>query len=103
MQNLNKKTSPYRCPVSHCAGWVDLIEDKTSSFFGCGECGSMWYDEKNFQKEITQIISLYDYRAKCYNMIEDKWMPAPFKNEDKNYESLVESEPFDKSKSFIRG
>ncbi|WP_276378603.1 hypothetical protein [Flavobacterium sp. H4147] len=103
MQNLNNNTSPYRCPVSHCAGWVDLIEDKTSSFFGCGECGSMWHDEKNFQKEITQIISLHDYRAKCYNMIEDKWMPAPFKNEDKNYESLVESEPFDKSKSFIRG
>ncbi|KRD08140.1 hypothetical protein ASE21_15710 [Flavobacterium sp. Root901] len=102
MKNL-KEFDIYRCPVSHCIGWVDLIDDDNSSFFGCGECGSIWYEEKNFQKEITQIISLYEYRTKCYEEIGEKWLPALFENEDKNYEILVESEPFDKSKSFIRG
>lgn len=92
----------YRCPVSHCTGWVELIEDSTSSFFGCGECGSIWHEEQSFQKEITQIVSLYNYRAKCYKMIENKWTPSPLENEDKNYETLVESEPFDKKKSFTR-
>lgn len=105
IQNINITVSPssYRCPVSHCSGWVDFINEETSEFFGCGECGSIWHEEKNFQKEITDIISLYDYRAKCYEIILDKWMPSAIKNEDKNYEKLIECEPFDKSKSFIRG
>lgn len=95
--------SPYRCPVSHCSGWVEFIDENSSGFFGCGECGSMWYEEKNLQKEITHIISLYNYRAKCYEMISYKWIPASFKNEDKNYSYLVDFEPLDKIKNFIRG
>lgn len=35
------------CPDSQCGGWVDLIEDQSPPFWGCGECGSVWYKDPN--------------------------------------------------------
>jgi transcription elongation factor Elf1 len=42
-----------RCPVSGCAGIVSHVEDLEDKrpFWGCGECGSIWYDERKLQAE----------------------------------------------------
>lgn len=100
---VEKEDPPYRCPVSHCAGWVSFVEEDASGFWGCGECGSIWRKEKNLQSEITNIISRYKYRCGCYMKKSDRWIPAPFSDEDSDYENLVESEPVDKGRKLVRG
>ena len=61
-QNIN-----YRCPITQCAGWVDLIDTHSPPFWGCG---SVWYEESNFQKEITEItiLALKRIRPNLKNM-----------------------------------
>ena len=50
--------APYRCPVSACAGYVSFNEEseEDDEFWGCGECGSIWFDKENLLSEIDQII-----------------------------------------------
>ncbi|WP_348749476.1 hypothetical protein [Pseudomonas rhodesiae] len=93
----------YRCPVTQCAGWVDFIDEPTRPFWGCGECGSVWYEEKNLQKEITSIIALYPYRASSYKQMNGKWVPGDLRSEAANYEELVEKEPADDHDALVRG
>lgn len=95
----------YRCPVSHCAGWVDYIaEPKAKPFWGCGACGSRWLDVKNLYKEMQAIAAQYPYRRKCYKKAAGgKWLPVPLAQQPVDYEERVEREPFDKKDSFNRG
>ncbi len=93
----------YRCPITQCVGWVDLVEDQPRSFWGCGECGSIWYDEKNLQKEITDIVALHPYRAHSYKQLDGKWAPGDLSAEPANYEALVEKESADDHDQLIRG
>ncbi|MGY2398391.1 hypothetical protein [Pseudomonas sp. SDO5271_S396] len=93
----------YRCPITQCAGWVDLIDENTRPFWGCGECGSIWYDEKNLQKEITDIVALHPYRARSYIQRDGKWIPGDLNSEPANYEKLVEKEPADNQDELVRG
>lgn len=97
------QTQNYRCPITQCAGWVDLIDEKARSFWGCGECGSVWYEEKNLQKEITSIVALYPYRAHSYTQLHGKWIPGDLQSEPANYEALVEKEPADDHDQLVRG
>jgi hypothetical protein len=98
-----EEPAPYRCPVSHCAGWVSFINDAPAGFWGCGECGSFWRDSNNFQRELKQIAAKYRYRAMCYRPGKDNWTPAPFSEEVPDYERLVEDEPIDPQTEFMRG
>lgn len=93
----------YRCPITQCAGWVDLIDEKTRPFWGCGECGSIWYEEKNLQKEITNIVALHPYRAHSYKNLNGKWIPGDLNSEPTNYEDLVEKEFADDHDELVRG
>lgn len=65
----------YRCPVRRCSGWVSLVDTEEKPFWGCGECGSMWYDKANLFKEITEIVKLYPYRKKSYKKSKSTWIP----------------------------
>ncbi|WP_339472169.1 hypothetical protein [Pseudomonas sp. EL_65y_Pfl1_R83] len=99
----SRQVANYRCPITQCTGWVDLIDEKTRPFWGCGECGSLWYEEKNLQKEITSIVALHPYRAHSYEQLNGKWVPAVLSSEPENYEALVEQEPADDHDALVRG
>jgi hypothetical protein len=103
---VNQDTDmPYRCPVSHCIGWVVNVDsdDNGRSFFGCGECGSIWYDKNTLYSEIAQIVKKYPYRKKSYYKKFDKWIPADPEKESQKYEEKVKTEPFDEKGNFERG
>ncbi|MDQ0737607.1 hypothetical protein [Pseudomonas sp. W4I3] len=93
----------YRCPVTQCVGWVDLIDEKARPFWGCGECGSVWYEEKNLQKEITGIVALHPYRARSYKQQNGKWIPGDLNAEPDDYEEMVGKEPTDEHDGLVRG
>jgi hypothetical protein len=92
--------STYRCPVSACSGWVDFIEGDDRPFWGCGECGSLWYQKVNLLKEIEAITRLFPYRNECYSQVGGEWLPAAHSDD---YERRVEEEPQNQSDDFVRG
>ena len=96
---------PYRCPVSGCVGWVSFVPSsgEERSFWGCGECGSIWYEEKNLQMEIGRIIAEYSYRKSAYRKEEGNWKPVVHDEQPSDYEDLVNKEPDGMKKSFVRG
>lgn len=95
----------YRCPVSHCTGNVSHVDhdDDEEPFWGCGECGSIWYDKDNLLKEIDAIVKRFAYRRKCYRKVHGKWAPAERAREPSHYEEMVEQEPWDETDDFVRG
>jgi transcription elongation factor Elf1 len=95
----------FRCPVSHCAGWVDHIEQgRRKAFWGCGSCGSQWFKIENLFREIEAMVKRHAYRRKCYiKRATGGWLPAPPERQPSNYETLVEREPFEDSQDFVRG
>lgn len=99
----NHQAQNYRCPTRQCAGWVDLIDEKTPPFWGCAECGSVWYEDKNLQKEIADIVAKRPYRARSYRKLNGNWVPGDLKSEPANYEELVEKEPADDHDELVRG
>jgi len=102
---LEKAQPQLRCPVLHCAGWVDHIENQgPKPFWGCGGCGSRWFDLANLHKEISEMVVRYSYRKKCYKKAaRGTWLPVPLAKQDGDYEDNVEREPRDKKRSFVRG
>lgn len=47
-------TSIFECPI--CGGIVSFIEnDADGSFYGCGECGSIWRKQENLMREISEV------------------------------------------------
>jgi len=97
------QTASYRCPITQCTGWVDLIDEEARPFWGCGECGSVWFEEKNLQKEITSIVALHPYRAFSYKKLNGKWTPGVLSSEAESYDKLVEQEPVDDHDALVRG
>ena len=71
-------TPTYRCPAAGCVGWVDSVDsdEEGGSFWGCGECGSIWYKKAKLLKEIGTIIKRFSYRKKCYRKSKREWLPA---------------------------
>jgi phage FluMu protein Com len=100
---VSRHVASYRCPITQCAGWVDSINEQTLPFWGCGECGSVWYEEKNLQKDIADIVILHPYRARSYKQLNGSWVPGDLKSEPANYEELVEKEPPDPLDELVRG
>ena len=100
----NTPLKNYRCPVSRCSGWVVLVaEPEERSFWGCGECGSVWYNRSKLFEEIRKIINRFPYRQRCYVFDGDTILPNKLADESKNYEELVRREPFESATSYIRG
>jgi hypothetical protein len=96
--------SPLRCPVSHCTGWVSQVTSSDEpAFWGCGECGAIWYREESLGQEIADIVVRYPYRAPCYTQTGGTWHPAPVEAEHSDYEDLVQTEPWDERSDFTRG
>ena len=94
----------YRCPVSCCVGWVDYVDnDKEAPFWGCGECGSIWYKQVELFKEIDKIVKKFSYRKKCYRKSKGTWLPADPNKIPEDYEERVEDEPEDESDDYVRG
>jgi hypothetical protein len=100
-----RSTPTYRCPVSACAGWVDFIDtdEDDGPYWGCGECGSIWYKQANLLKEIDKITKKFAYRKKCYRKVKGKWAPADPDKIPDTYEERVEREPEDESDEYVRG
>ena len=100
----NSNPYTYRCPVIGCTGWVSFItEQADEKFWGCGECGSIWYKEENLYKYISESISKYQYRSSCYKKIENSFIPGEESEEASNYEDLVEREPKEFGDEFVKG
>lgn len=95
----------YRCPVSACAGWVNYVDsdEDEGPFWGCGECGSIWYKKAALLKEIDTIIKKFSYRKKCYRKVKGAWVPADADKTPDDYEERVENEPEDESREYVRG
>lgn len=98
-------TPTYRCPVSACTGWVDYIQndEEEGPFWGCGECGSIWYKKSSLLKEIENIVKKFAYRKKCYSKSKGEWLPASPDKIPDDYEERVEDEPEDEADDYVRG
>jgi hypothetical protein len=87
-----------RCPVQHCTGWVVNIEgipvDASRAKYGCGECSNMWATDADLEKAISEIVNRFPYRRHSYLRKERAWVGVALEMEPKNYEELVEEEPW---------
>jgi hypothetical protein len=84
-----------RCPEQTCSGWVCWVDDGDEKFWGCGECGNVWFTREELDAAITTIVEKYPYRAKCYvksGKPATAWDPAPPEEEPEDYDELVEEE-----------
>ncbi|ENC3010534.1 hypothetical protein ABJW09_003152 [Escherichia albertii] len=46
-----------RCPKETCSGIVSYIDD-VPSFWGCGECGNVWFKKNDLYSDIKNIINI---------------------------------------------
>jgi hypothetical protein len=81
--------TPLRCPE---IGWVSEIDDGDEHFWGCGECGNVWYERSELDEAIDDIVSQFPYRKKVYRKSKGTWQPVPLEKEPEDYEELVEAE-----------
>jgi uncharacterized Zn finger protein len=90
----------YRCPTSHCTGWVADISDVPTESgkkvkWGCGECGNVWKDDAALQRAISSIVARAPHRAAVYHQQGKNWLPVELKAQPVDYETTVESEPYE--------
>jgi Zn-finger nucleic acid-binding protein len=83
---------PLRCPEEACTGWVSEVDDGDEHFWGCGECGNVWYERAELDEAIAEIIVRFPYRKKVYRQSNGNWQPVPLDDEPEDYEELVEEE-----------
>lgn len=81
---------PLRTPISGSHGFISYIEDNESDFFGCGETGAIWKQEKNLFNDIDLIIKKYPHREKCYLKTKNGWIANP--DEPENMDDLIDKE-----------
>ncbi len=96
----------FKCPVPCCGGDVSYIDDGDRGkepFWGCGECGSIWYHKTNLFRDISAIIEKYPHRRRCYAKLRKGWRPASLSRHPKNYDELIATEAEEEGrKSFVR-
>lgn len=80
-----------RCPCDSCYGLISYVEDQ-KPFWGCGECGSVWFTQSDLFEAIEASIKKHPYRAKVYKKKGNNFMPVPLENEPENYEETVARE-----------
>lgn len=82
-----------RCPIKTCSGWVcEINQDPNDIFWGCGECGNVWYQRLLLDNAITSITTSYPYRKNVYKKIDNHWQAVNIDLEPKNYTELVAQE-----------
>lgn len=91
MDCFNMKNFQILCPLSHCGGWAVYIDNDDEKFFGCGECGNVWFDKADLDNDIEQIIQRYPHRKNFYLKTADGYYPV--ENLDLNQiDNLLETE-----------
>lgn len=93
-----------RCPVSRCSGWVSYVSgspEVETPFWGCGECGSMWFKRQSLSRDIGDIIKKYPYRSPFYVLENGDYLPSEV-HEIKDHQARVEQEDDDHAPDFIR-
>ncbi|MCT2562824.1 hypothetical protein [Chryseobacterium herbae] len=80
-----------RCPISSCYGLISYVEDE-KPFWGCGECGTVWFTQTDLFEAIGNSIEKHPYRAKVYTKKGNTFLPVPLANEPENYEETVAQE-----------
>lgn len=80
-----------RCPCDSCYGLISYI-DNPKPFWGCGECGTVWFAKADLSDAIAKSIEKHPYRAKVYRKKGNNFLPVPLNNEPENYEETVSNE-----------
>lgn len=70
------KGEQWKCPMSHCDGWVNEISIDADHFWGCGECGCCWKKQENLIRDITASIKKFPYRAVFYQQANGTLRPS---------------------------
>jgi hypothetical protein len=82
-----------RCPCKACSGWVCEVEqDASSTFWGCGTCGNVWFKKQSLELDISSAISESDYRAKVYLKTQNGFVGIDIDDEPEDYAELVAEE-----------
>ena len=68
------------------------VDDGDEHFWGCGECGNVWYEREELDEAIGEITSRFAYRKKVYRQQKGIWHPVPLDDEPEDYEERVEEE-----------
>jgi hypothetical protein len=99
-----REEEPLRCPVPSCAGFVSRVTEgrgaKKASFWGCGECGSIWREVSKLHREIESITKRFPYRKQCYKKVGKEWHPG---RTPSGYSAKVAKEPREKDREYERG
>lgn len=80
-----------RCPCSSCYGLISYV-DNQAPFWGCGECGTVWFSKADLFETIKDSIKKYPYRAEVYTKKGNIFIPVEAQNEPRNYEENVAKE-----------
>lgn len=80
-----------RCPKETCSGIISYINDNPP-FWGCGECGNVWFKKEDLYGDIRKIISKYPYRKHVYSMVNGDYLPVPDKEIPTSYDEKVRAE-----------
>lgn len=80
-----------RCPKEACSGIVSYIDD-APSFWGCGECGNVWFKKDDLYSDIKRIINKYPYRGCAYKIIDDEYFPVAGEDIPASYDEQIKSE-----------
>ncbi|MFP3835069.1 hypothetical protein [Chryseobacterium sp. SIMBA_028] len=80
-----------RCPCNSCYGFISPISDE-KAFWGCGECGMVWFIQSDLFDAITDSIQRHPYRSNVYTKKGDHYISVPLKDEPDNYEEIVARE-----------
>ncbi|AIP97768.1 hypothetical protein B6B36_00165 [Salmonella enterica] len=80
-----------KCPKETCSGIISYIDDEPP-FWGCGECGSVWFKKEDLYCDIKNIIVKYPYRAFAYEILDDEYCPVSSEKIPISYDEKVRSE-----------
>ena len=102
-----KQEETWKCPVSHCDGWVSHVHIDERYLdggdqWGCGECGSFWRDKNNLIKEAREIVKKFPYRSVYYETRDGQLKPTE-PGDCPNDSEKIESEPWDTAEDYERG
>jgi len=71
----------WKCPVTHCDGWVVHVNPDEKYMDGrlqwvYGECGSFWRKKQNMINEVLNIVGTFPYRSVYYEIKDKEVKPS---------------------------
>lgn len=91
LTDMEENSVDFRCPKKTCCGVISHIDDHPP-FWGCGECGSVWFDINELYKDIELILEKFPYRAIAYRLENNKYYPALTQPSVREYEDMIQNE-----------